>query len=250
MRNRIRTLITTTATVAALAGSAGAAVANGSMGAGVPATRTPTINGVNATVPAIETPGCSRYCPGDTTADVPDISTPAVRSLERHTDPLRFSPTCVGALACVGSFTVPSISTGPTPEVDRMTVAGPSATVESPCTATPATANVCNGLELQGFSVALVPSVDSQQVAPAISARLYWNTLHTAAPAAGGDTQYIAPISRTLDVPLIGSVPVTLFPQGLRIPATEGTAAQGHLTLVITVGGATLSQAIPVDVAA
>lgn len=129
MRNRIRTLITTTATVAALVGSAGAAVANGSMGAGAPATSTPAIGGLNATVPAVQTPGCSRYCPGDTTIKAPDISTPAVRSIERHTDPLRFSPNCVGALACVGGFTVPSISTGPTPAVDSLTVGGPSATV-------------------------------------------------------------------------------------------------------------------------
>lgn len=249
MNKRLSTLVAAASVVAVTAAGAGAAFASDtpipaqSVGTGMGNLNTPAVSAIRVAVPEIRAPGCGASC--DIRAEVApqSVATPHVERIAVATPDIPVPGSCAGMLACIGSFSVPGVTVGRTPEVASRVVTTPRVKLPESC----ATASVaCDGIAMQGWTVAYTPAVQSIGLTPPISVSLEASGWNAATETHYGETWAIPPRLVNVNVPFIGPVPITLFPQGLSLPMLPQVGLVGDFILTVNVGRMRYSQVVPV----
>lgn len=249
MNKRLATLVAAASVTMVLTSGAGTALASSTrlsdrgVRQDVDRVSSPAIERRQLSIERIAAPGC-----GDTCDARPDVgrhsaSTPEVDRMIVATPDVDVPATCAGTLACVGSFTVPSALLAKTPHVASQKVATPGVRLPSTC----ATASVaCDGLALKGWTVGYTPSIDSLGVTPPISVSLDATGWQADMESRVGETWSVKPLAFNVKVPGLGSIPVTLFPEGLALPMVPEVGLDGAFTLTVRIGAQRFSETVPV----
>lgn len=197
---------------------------------------------VTAEVPQVSTPStCAATC---TRTELPRASaaTPAVASQSVASPPLEVPATCAGPVLCTGGFTIPGqLVAAATPAIGSKAIATPKASVPATCTAWP-----CKGANAGGFTAKLTPAISAPRLTPPVWVSVALTPLEPSAGATSGGGRLAGPISKTVKVPGIGPVSLTLFPQGIDAPVDASLT--GSLTLKVMVGAQSYGGTIPVSI--
>lgn len=223
--------------------STGATVAGRDRGVQNGPVSTPPISDTTVATPTSVGRPCSLpACDEGVSTPPVDVATPSVASITLSTDPVTVKGACT-PVACLSSFTLPSLSVGPTPAVASQRVRAQSVAPPAACQLAGV---ACRPIELPGLASASVPAIGPLALVPGVAAKLSttdW-TLWTS-PNLGG-TSRLAPRQVAVPVAGIGTVNVTLFPNGIDLPALPGAGMTGTLRLTILAGDRVISTATPV----
>lgn len=196
----------------------------------------------SAHVPAVSTPStCGLTC---SPTYVPKVSaaTPGVASQSVGTPALSVPPTCAGPVLCTGAFNIPGRLVGAaTPAVGSKTLSTPAASIPATCKAWP-----CRGTTAGGFNAKLTPAISAPRLTPPVWISVEVTPLEPTAGATSSGGRLVGPVSKTVTVPGIGPVSLTLFPQGIDAPLDA--ALQGSATLKVMVGAKAYGATIPLSI--
>lgn len=222
--------------------------ATGGEAVSLPSAVTPPVGSQTVGTPTVTVPGPCLVAACTTPTIVPSkgIVTPAVPSLSVTTPPVPVPQTCVPLVLCVGPFTIPSMTVGPTPGVASQTVVTPPVVVPAVCAAAP---QAClPATTIPGSTLLVTPAVPSQTVTPPTSVEVWFSGLDGTVDSNAGELTSIGPLVVPVTLPVVGEVPVILCPSTCPAPILPAGSLQGSVTVVVNVGSATHSATVPVSV--
>lgn len=205
---------------------------------------TPNVNARTLTSPEVAVPKCEAVvCESPTVIGARTITSPGVPSRTVESDSRDVARLCT-AIICVGPFTIPSAMIGPTPATKDRSVTSPAVTVAAACTDA---SLACSGRTVLPERSFVTPSTAAWPLFPSGSMSAGTSPFSGHFEPSDARLAWFEPIVVTAYVPDVGSIPVSLCPNGCAVPMPPNGTLQGSITITLKAGDNERSATIPID---